>query len=190
MSKLKLNGLFIEEMRGAHGDAVVRRLHGRTFTSRLPTPSNLGPSAAQLDVRAKFKEANGYATRVLRDPAARGVYERGAKSKGTSPLAQAMGDWLRPPNIRPINLADYRGRVGDLLHVSATDDTEVVAVTIQIRSASNAIIEEGPATLLDQAWTYTGKTALPVGQPVTIAATAKDRPGHSAVTEASFTPHA
>ena len=34
MSKLKLNGLFIEEMRGAHGDAVVKTLHGRTFTSR------------------------------------------------------------------------------------------------------------------------------------------------------------
>ena len=180
MAKLKLNGLFLDQMSGRHGDAVVRSLRGRTFTSRPPTRPNTAPSEAQRFVQDRFKLANGYASSVLRDATKRGVYEQVAKRRGTSVFAQAMGDFLRSPEITLLDLDGYHGRIGDPIRVLATDDTGVTSVTIVIRSATNAVLEEGPATLLDQVWTYTGKTAMPVEQTVTIEATAKDRPGNAA----------
>jgi len=191
MSKLVLNGLLVSRMSGRHGEVVVRSSrNGRTFTARPPSPSSAPPSAPQRQIQNRFKLANGYASSVLRDPLKRAAYEQAAESRGSSVFIQAMGDYLRPPEITLLDVSKYRGRVGDRITVLATDDTSVASVTVKVTSATDAVLEEGAAAFVDSQWTYTGATLLPVGQPVTITATAEDRPGNRTSLQSTLTPSA
>ena len=73
------------------------------------------------------------------------------------------------------------GRVGDPARIVTLDDFEVVSVDVVIRDAADAVLEQGPAALVDGKWTYAATTVVVAGETVTIEATAKDHPGNPGV---------
>jgi hypothetical protein len=135
-------------------------------------------SEAQIAVQRKFKAASAYAKRAMNDPALAARYAAGAASVGQRPFARAVADFLKSPVVEAINAAGYHGAAGDVILVRATDDFEVTGVTVAIRDAANAVLEQGVAVLVDGEWRYTATTAIAAGTAVTIEAVAKDRPGH------------
>ena len=176
MAKTTLNS----GLRGIHGgiDGWVYRNYGdRTIISRRPSGGDVH-SPAQLAVRAAFKAAAAYAKAALADPVRRAVYVALARARGRPLFATAVTDYLKPPVVDAIDLGGYHGAVGDPIVVWASDDVEVMGVTLVIRDEADAVLEQGAAVTQDGAWRYTATTAVAAGRSVTIEATAKDRPGH------------
>ncbi len=54
---------------------------------------------------------------------------------------------MRPPTVDSINLDGYRGKLGQVIRVKATDDFRVVEVKVTIRGPAGELIEEGMAEL-------------------------------------------
>lgn len=177
MAKVTLNSA-LQGIRGRIDNWVYRRFGDRMVIARRPA-FTAGPTPGQLAVREKFREAAAYARNALADPVSQALYKNAAKSRGTPVFALAMADYLNPPEVRAIEASGYRGRVGDLILVSAIDDLGVVSVSVAIRTAAGVILEEGPAALVGGIWTYAATTPVVAGETVTVEATAKDHPGHS-----------
>lgn len=176
MAKITLNSA-LNGIRGRIDNWVYRKFGDQVIISRRPEFH--GPlSAAQLAVRERFGEAAAYARSALADPVRLPPYQAAARAKGMSLFAFVMGDFLNPPVVSAIDAAGYHGRAGDLIKVSASDDFEVASVSVVIRDATDAVLEQGPAALTDGGWTYVATVAVAAGETVTIEAVAKDRPGH------------
>lgn len=177
MAKLTLNSA----LSGIHGridNWVYRRFGDRMIIGRRPEFTG-PPSAAQLAVREKFSEAAAYARTALADPVRQPLYQTAARAKGRPLFAFVMGDYLNPPEVKSIDASGYHGQAGDLIKVNASDDFTVTAVNVVIRDGSAAVLEQGPAALVDGLWTYAATQAAAPGQTVTIEAAARDYPGHS-----------
>lgn len=177
MASTTFNG-FLDRVKGRFGNIVFKKRDGATFISRAPALSTVPPTAAQLAVRERFRLAAAYAKAALADPALRLLYKQHAQVSQRPLFSVAVADYFRPPVVSVIDAAGYHGRVGDLIKVSASDDFEVVAVSIVIRDAADAVLEQGVATLVGGHWTYVATVAVAAGETVTIEAVAKDRPGH------------
>jgi hypothetical protein len=93
----------------------------------------------------------------------------------------AVADFLHAPSVDEIDLTGYTGRPGGTIVVRASDDFEVVQVSLVIRAGDGTLVEQGPATLESGAWRYTTTVAAPVGAPVVVEVTACDRPGNKTV---------
>lgn len=178
MASTTFNG-FLDQVRGRFGNIVFKRRDGATFISRPPAPSTAAPTAAQLAVRERFRLAAAYARAALSDPVLRPFYEQRARERQRPLFSVAVGDYFNPPVVHAIDATGYHGHAGDLIKVSASDDFEVAAVKVEIRDATDAVLEQGPAALVDGAWTYVATVAVAAGETVTIEATAKDRPGNA-----------
>ena len=122
----------------------------------------------------------GYAKRVLADPLQRELYQQLGAARKQPPNALLISNFLHPPTVDRIELVGYRGQPGDPIKVLATDDIEVVSVTVAIRAAGGAPVETGPATKVHGVWVYTATTRAPEGRSLVIEATATDRPGNKA----------
>jgi len=177
MANLTLNSA-LQGIRGRIDNWVYRKFGDRVIIARRPTIT-AAPSPAQQAVRDRFKVAAAYARAVLADPVQQPRYQAAARAKGTTVFAFALGDFMKPPVVHAIDASGYHGGIGDLIKVDASDDFEVVAVGVVIRDATDAILEEGPAALVEGRWTYVATTAVAPGETVMIEATATDRPGHS-----------
>lgn len=177
MANLTLNSA-LQGIRGRIDNWVYRKFGDRVIIARRPTIT-AAPSPAQQAVRDRFKVAAAYARAVLADPVQQARYEAAARVKGTQAYALVVGDFLKPPVVHAIDASGYHGLAGDLIKVEASDDFEVVAVGVVIRDATDAILEQGLAALVEGRWTYAATAAVAPGESVTIEATATDRPGHS-----------
>jgi hypothetical protein len=159
-------------------DVVYRNVRGQTFMTRRPERRKDKPSPAQRKQRDRFTAAGEYAREVLADPCQRREYEALALERGRRADKLIASDFLTPPVVNEIDLSGYRGRIGDLIRVRATDDLEVVSVMVTVRTGGGGKLEEGPATKQHGVWRYLTTAARPSGETVTITATAKDRPGN------------
>lgn len=177
MANLTLNSA-LQGISGRIDSWVYRKFGDRVIIARRPTITG-SPTPAQLVVRDRFKAAAAYAGAVLADPVLQPRYAAAARARGISLFAFALGDFLRPPVVQAIDASGYHGVAGDLIKVEASDDFEVVAVGLVIRDASDAVLEQGPAALVEGRWTYTARAVVGRGESVTIEATATDRPGHT-----------
>ena len=155
---------------------VYRNTPDGIVVSKRPRRS-AGPSEAQLVVQKKFKAASVYAKAAMNDPELAARYAA-ATTVGQRPFALAVADFLKEPVVEAIDTAAYHGAVGDVIKVRATDDFEVAGVTVAIRNAANAVLEQGAAALVNGEWRYPATTAIAAGTAVTIEAVARDRPGH------------
>lgn len=158
---------------------VYRRIRDRTVIARRPGASNRNPTLAQSEQRERFRLAGEYAARVLSDPCQRQVYEALAAKQHRRPDKLLMSDYLTPPTIEAIELADYRRQPGDLIRVIAVDDVAVVSVHVKIESATGALLEEGPAREVHGVWLYRATTLATTMDSLRITATATDRPGNT-----------
>ena len=85
------------------------------------------------------------------------------------------GRGLRPLPLDPSPFSDTLCRV----IVVVTAGNQLSLTGLVIRDASDAVLEQGPATLVGGRWTYTARAGVGSGESVTIEATATDRPGHT-----------
>ena len=134
-------------MQGSLDDLIYKRFEGRTIAVPKPDPFTGPPTAAQIAQRNVFKEAASYARSVYQDQVRKAVYVAAAKAAGRQTVfALIMGDRLSPPQVTAIDLTGYAGAIGNLIHVSAVDDFEVVSVHVTLRDAAGDAFEDGPAT--------------------------------------------
>lgn len=159
-------------------DNWVYRKNGDGFIVAKRPILTAPPTAAQLAHREIFRAAAAFAKAIVAHPVQGPRYVAAAQRVGQRPFAFAIADYFKPPVVQGIVTTGYHGAIGDPIEVRAFDDFEVVGVTVAIRDAANAILEQGAAVLVDSVWRYTATTAIAVGTAVTIEATATDRPGN------------
>lgn len=177
MAKVKLNPV-LERVRGQVGDVVFKRYNDEVIMARKPDLTGRTPTEGQAAHREQFKLAALYGRTVLADPQKKAVYDAAAKSKYVPAFALTIGDFLNAPVVDEIDLSGYTGKTGETICVAASDDFEVTGVEVSITDANGAVLEHGPAAAQNGSWSYTATTDLTAGQPVSIVATATDRPGH------------
>ena len=178
------------ELSGLLGESVsVRKVRGRVvITNHRPRP-NTEVSPARAAVLAKFREAAQYAKQQISLPASRELYQKGITSSLRSAYGVAMGDYLAEPKVHFIETIGYRGNVGDMIDVKATDDFMVTGVKVVITASDGTVIEEGeagPDQLKINIWSYQTTVANPSLPGTTIKAIAFDRPGNKASLEVTL----
>lgn len=176
MAKVK-NNIILKGLSGDLGKQLrirTSKVSGRTSVQAIrdfeSKPNNSPAQKAQKDA---FRDAEAYADLHKADP----VYIAKAKGKERQPKNVAMADWFHPPSILEIDLGDWRGAVGELIRILATDDVQVAGVRVEIRDASGALLEGGEASLdITQRWIYTVQGRARGECSVTVFA--RDLPGH------------
>lgn len=175
--KIKLNHMF-RRVQGMMDDVVYRRSRTGIVSAIKPDQTDRPPTTAQLRVQDRFSEAVSYATAVVADPAQSAAYQAAASAQDRALRTVIMADYLNPPVVHEIDLAVYKGRVGDLIRIRASDDFEVVTVKVRIKNAAGDVIEEGLATKGATRWIYSGRIVVPTDQNLLIEAEAADRAGN------------
>ena len=168
--------LAYDAVRGKRSTYIYRHQKGKTFFHRRPVVDTVSPAMAE--VRRRFRAAADYVRDVLADPALRAAYEPLAEAQKARISQVIMTDYLRSPVIDDIDLGSFSGAVGSTFKVRALDDCGVMSVAIEIRAADDTLLEQGAATKVGSKWVYAATVAHPEGTPITITATAVDRPGN------------
>jgi hypothetical protein len=169
------NNVITHGLSGKFGDLVVfRQKAGKTLATKAPGSRTGEPSEAQMVVRQRFQSASIYAKSVNADPVAKEEYKAAAQN-GQSPYNVAFADFFRAPDILEINISNYTGQAGQVIHIKVTDDFKVKTVKVQIHNDDGSLVEEGLAVQTGNGpdWTYT-TTAVNSnlgGDKITIMAT-------------------
>lgn len=175
----------LEAVSGRLGEWVYRVLEGKTIIARrVKRDEPLPATEGQVHVRETFRRAAGFAKEVFKDPARKAAYlelalRRG--SPGSRLFAFIVQDHTKPPVITEVKTTGYARQPGNEIRVFATDNGEVVGVNVVLKDATGAVIEQGAAVPFDGYWRYVATTVAPPGEPVTVEATATDRPGNGTV---------
>ena len=185
MAKVKFTPTVLQ-VRGRVGNWVYRKSHDACAISVLPDITDKGLSPAQAAVRTQFHSAVDYAKTALADPVLETRYRDAAKLQDVPVFAYILGEFFSPPTVSAVDPSGYHGQVGDTIVVRADARFEVAEVQVTIRSAANAVLEQGPAALVNAAWHYPAKTAVAAGTAVTIEVVAKDHPGHTGTMNAPY----
>lgn len=178
MSEVKLNG-FMNGVSGRFGNAVMRQCGDRVIIANRPQKKR-EPTAAMLQHQEVFREAVAYSRVSLKDPVAKAVYAAWANGKQfNSAFSTAVKDYLSAPVIVALDVSGYAGKTGNSIVVLVPDEFKIVSVDVEIRNASDVVLETGAASYQAGSlrWTYDAQTsnAVLVGTKITV--TAKDRPG-------------
>jgi hypothetical protein len=187
MAKVEMNAI-TQHFAGRLGDIIFRRFRGKLFAGMRPKPFTGPPTEGQMGVRLRFRKGITYAQAAMLDPIARAAYEQFGLAHDKSAFAAAVGDYFRPPSVDDIDLALYKGKVGEKVAIIAADDVQVLSVHVIIRNQAGVIAEQGDAVLTAGKWMYTATTALPIGQTATVEVTAKDRPGNIGTKQKAYVP--
>lgn len=175
MAKLNLM-LARDATNGNEREYIYGLRNNRMYFYRRPDPAARPES--QRQVIDKFRLGAEYAKAVKADPVQRAFYEGLVATRGGRLHVRIMTDYLTAPRVTAIDLAGFHGLMGDKIPILALDDAKVASVAIRIRTAEGTVLEQGPATRDGEKWVYTATAAYPQGTPITITATAVDRPGN------------
>lgn len=176
MAKSKLNSA-LSALSGAIDRWVYKQVRGRTVVYALPETTT-EPTEGQLAARERFRRAAGYATKTSGNPALVAPYKAIAEVRNVPVREVMMIDFFRPPVVETIDLSGFTGVAGSPIKVLAKDDCGVMSVAVEIRAEDDTLLEQGAAVLVDTDWVYATTQVHPAGTPVTITATAVDRPGN------------
>jgi hypothetical protein len=180
MPKINQN-IIMQGLVGMLGNSIVLRKHGNsTIMTIAPKKSSTPPTENQLTRRAKFKEAVAYAQAQLKDERSKAIYQTKATTVRTA-YHIALADYMNAPVVHEINIGKGMTRKGDIIEVRASDDFEVMAVTLYFLAADAQILHTAPASLtaLNELWKY----ILPqsIAKVQSIKAVATDRAGNEGV---------
>jgi hypothetical protein len=181
MSEVELNPT-VDGYRGSIGRLVFKRYKGRTIVGKKPVRTK-EPGPAELARQEHFKEAVAYAKSVLADPTARDFYKPIALQREISIFALAVGDFLKVPVIKPLNLTEYKGQVGDIIQIRAVDDVGLADLDLKIVAQDGTFIEQGKAVEIGAAsgkWIYTATASVALGSDVFIEVEGIDHAGNEA----------
>jgi hypothetical protein len=143
MTEVNLNET-VNGYSGAIGRLVFRKYRGRTIVGRKPV-SNKPPTEGQLAQREEFKEAVAFAKFAMADPALHEFYEPLALQRDITIYALAVGDYLKKPSIKPLDLSNYKGNIGDPIKIRAIDDIGLADVDVNLVAQDGTPIERGKA---------------------------------------------
>lgn len=150
--------------------------NGTVSVGDAPRPSSKAPTANILAQRQRFQQAAFYGRTAQQDP----VYATGIDANTQSAYTVAVADYLNAPDIQHVDFSAYRGLVGDVILVQATDDFAVARVHVHIQNPDGTLVEEGDALPDPDGFTFrykaTVKNASLAGDKVTISV--YDRPGN------------
>ncbi|TWV99424.1 hypothetical protein FEF09_16930 [Chitinophaga pinensis] len=82
------------------------------------------------------------------------------------------------PEIRDIFTDHYKGEVGNVIYIQATDVVPLHSVEVMIIAADNTVLETGTAVADNSEWAYTCKVANPQLPGTRIVIAANDIPGN------------
>jgi hypothetical protein len=189
MANISENPL-VRNARGNFGKHYVYRKRGNdTFISRMPAiDKNAVTTEKQEEVRDKFSAAVQYARGVIANPELRKQYQKKA-DPGKSAYNVAFRDYRKAPKVRHIDPGNYTGSPGSTVVVNAKDDFRVVEVTVTIRNAAGALVEQGKAVLdtIDyNLWIYTATQQNASLAGSIISAVARDLPGNKGTLEVTL----
>jgi hypothetical protein len=184
MAKVKLNPI-VEQLRGQVGQLVFRQSYGQQVVGRKADQSGHVPTAGQVEIRDRFREAALYGRVALANPATKKLYEDAADKKGKPVFSMVMADFLNAPSIDEVDLSEYNGTPGSPITIRTEDDFMIDRVTVHISDVDGAQLEGGDASLEpDGRWVYAATGTVSAGTNVRITVTATDRPGSTAVKDA------
>ena len=181
MSEVDLNPT-VDGYRGSIGRLVFRKYKGRTIVGKKPVRTK-EQGMDELARQERFKEAVAYAKSVLADPLAREFYAPIALQRDISVYNVALGDFLKLPEIKPLNLTRYKGQIGDIIQIRATDDIGLADLTVKITAQDGTSIEEGQAVesgLRTGKWIYTATAQVTLGTDIFIEVEGIDHAGNEA----------
>lgn len=160
---------------------VFRTQKGRTIISKRTKPKDR-KSKAQLKQRSRFSDATIYAKGAIADKDIRKLYDARAQKSDKLQTAfnVAVADYMRAPEIMHIDVAGYRGNIGDIITISATDDFMVKEVKVEIEKVDGSLIEQGDAKLMPNGldWAYRVQSANFLYAGNIVVARAFDLPGN------------
>jgi hypothetical protein len=176
------NNPIMQGLSGMLGDVVVyRQQRGVMVMSNRPKKRD-EPTDHQKVQSSKFKRAAAYANGQMDIPEAKAEYdERIDNKKFLSGYSVAVADYLKGPEITLVDTSGYTGQAGDLILVDATDNFKVTSVNVEIRSAADALIEQGAAVqdpLNELSWNFTATQANAQLAGTKIIVKAKDKPNN------------
>ncbi|HUR65364.1 MAG TPA: hypothetical protein VMZ03_03355 [Chitinophagaceae bacterium] len=184
MAKLKYN-VVTHGVSGKVGDLLqFRQRNGKTIIAKIAAKSKKFTVAQQL-VRDKFRLATAWAKSALKDPAIKEIYDLRAAGDIT-PYNLALKDFFSSPVISALNTGTYNGAIGNTIAVTATDDTKVVEVKVQVFDNSDSLLEQGAAVQQgeEDTWIYTITVNNSVLSGSRIVVEARDIPGNTSSYEA------
>lgn len=164
---------------GKIGDLLqFRQRNGKTIIAKIAARSGK-VAPAQQQVRDKFREAAAYAKSVIKNQAIREIYESRATG-GITPYNLALRDFFTSPVISGVDLAAYIGDIGNPITVTATDDTQLVEVRVQVFNSSDNLLEEGVAIRQGEqdTWVYTATTFNGSPSGCRVVVQVRDMPGN------------
>ena len=86
-----------------------------------------------------------------------------------------------------IDLSGYQGRAGNKILIRASDDLDIVGVTVSIKDATTSVEIESGSAVKSQAdagrWVYTATANVTSGTQLKVEAAATDRPGYKTAKE-------
>lgn len=181
MTEANLNPT-VDGYRGSIGKLVFKRYKGRTIVAKKPVRTK-EKSQAELERQENFKDAVAYAKSVLADPVARAFYEPIALQRDTSVYVTALRDFLKVPTIKPLNLNKYKGNIGDVIEIRATDDIGLADLDVEIIAQDGTHIERGKAVETGTGtgkWIYTATAQVALGSDIFIEVNGIDHAGNKA----------
>jgi hypothetical protein len=184
MAKVKYN-VVTHGITGKVGDLLqFSQRFGKTIIGKIAARSNKVTEEQAL-VREKFRQAAAYAKSAIDDPGLKEVYNLRAVGD-ISAYNLAFKDFFVPPTVTAVNTSAYDGSIGSPITITATDDTKVVEVKVQIFDSNANMLEEGSATqqVDGDTWIYTASTFNNNLSDGRIMVVARDMPGNSGTNQA------
>jgi hypothetical protein len=181
MARAKLNPT-IEELRGAIGEIVFKRVRGKIIATKKPVFSKeQKPSAKQLANRQRFREAAAYAKVAQKDPVLRPIYEPVARQRQVAVYTVALRDHRNAPKIKHIYLWGYQGQPGEQIAIQAKDDFGLAELQVRLTTPDGTVVEGGQA-LEDKPhsgfWLYTTTVAAVAGSTLRVEVEGADYAGN------------
>ncbi len=164
---------------------VVRTYRNQMVISNLVPPKK-SKSVKRKNANDQFRAANKWAKFILKQPGMKELYARGINSKLSNSHTVAVRDYYHAPEIHYINVQKYTGTKGDEIRIKATDDFEVVSLTVNVKSGKGKQLENGPAMRYGRKpaiWVYKVTVANPDVNGTVIKVTARDLPDNSVIKE-------
>lgn len=189
MAHTNLNPALRDLSGNLSGYVFRQQADGSTRVAKVPLRDPDRPfTTAQLAHRELFKDASAYSQHVIKeDPATMALYRHIQAKRGPMSRLRALilGDFLKAPKIKSIDVSQYHGAVGDIIAIKAEDNVAVARVTATIRDQANAqeieTLEYLPAAdelAATVACMLKARTAVPAGHTVAVEAVAYDLAGN------------
>ena len=129
------------------------------------------PTEARKERKACFLEASKWADEALKDPDTYAFYEKAGKELGKKTRNVAIGEYLCKPSIRPLDLSEYKGQIGNPIGIRVKDLIGMAEVNVEIRTQDGTLVEEGKAVQRDYRpldWKYLATKPVSLGSDVFI----------------------